>query len=268
MNRLSVNEMTTFRWTFEEDVANFRQVGLAAIGVWRQKLSDFGEERGVDLLAESGLAVSNLLWAGGFTGSEGRSYRESLEDAEEAIRLAAAMRAGCLIIYSGARNGHTHNHARRLMASALTELAPMASDMEVVLAIEPMHAGCAAEWTIVTDVEDALDLIATNASPYVKLAVDTYHLGHDPSLVERIGELAPHTAIVHLADGKAPPSGEQNRSPLGQGILPLKQIVRELAAAGYQGHFDVELMGEEVEATDYHQLLVQTKLAFAELIAA
>jgi sugar phosphate isomerase/epimerase len=268
MNRLSINEMTTFRWSFEEDVSNLVALDIKAIGVWRHKLSDFGEERGVDLLADSGLSVSNLLWAGGFTGSEGRSFRESIEDAEDAIRLAASMQAGCLIIYSGSRNGHTQNHARRLMSSALQELLPVATDLEVVLAIEPMHIGCAAEWTIVTDVEDALQLIASAGSPQLRLALDTYHFGHDPAIVERIAELAPHTAIVHLADGKAPPTGEQNRCPLGQGVLPLKRIVEGLTAAGYEGHFDVELMGEEIESTDYHELLGQTRRAFAELIEA
>jgi len=67
--------------------------GIPAIGVWRQKLADFGEEKGIELLADSGLSVSNLLWAGGFTGSDGHTYRESLNDAAEAIRLAAALNA-------------------------------------------------------------------------------------------------------------------------------------------------------------------------------
>src|ERR1041385_2445400 len=122
MAGLSINEMTTYRWSFEEDVLNYRAAGVGAIGVWRQKLADFGEEKGIELLAESRLEVSNLLWAGGFTGSDGHSYRESIKDAVEAIRLAAALKAGCLVIYSGGRNGHTQNHARRLFVTALREL--------------------------------------------------------------------------------------------------------------------------------------------------
>ena len=138
--RLSINEMTTFRWPFEQDVAAYAAAGIGAIGVWRQKLSDFGEEEGIDLLRGSGLRVSNLLWAGGFTGSDGRTYKDSLEDAVDAIRLAAVMQAGCLVVYSGGRNGHTYNHCRRLVRAALTELVPLARDLDVVLAVEPMHA--------------------------------------------------------------------------------------------------------------------------------
>ena len=122
MAELSMNETTTFRWSFEEDVAHYAAAGIPAIGVWRQKLSDCGQARGLELLRSSGLKVSHLLWAGGFTGSDGRSYRESVEDAAEALRTAAALRTGCLVVYSGARAGHTFNHARRLIHGALKEL--------------------------------------------------------------------------------------------------------------------------------------------------
>jgi sugar phosphate isomerase/epimerase len=255
MKRISMNELTTYRWTFEEDVQNYAAAGIPAIGVWREKLTDFGEERGVELISESGLQVAALLWAGGFTGSEGRTYRESVQDAKEALQLAAALHTRCLIVYSGARGGHTHNHARRLLRSAITELLPLADEFGVALALEPMHPGCAAEWTFLTDLSDALELVTSFQSPHVKLAFDAYHWGHDPAVGELIPQLVPHTAIVQLGDAKCPPEGEQNRCRLGQGTLPLQQLVTAFHRAGYEGYFDIELMGEEIEASDYRDLI-------------
>ena len=162
MARLSINEMTTYRWSFEEDVVELQAAGIPAIGVWRQKVADVGEDRAVDLLAQSGLAVSNLLWAGGFTGSDGHTFAESLQDAADAIRLAARLRAGCLVVYSGGRNSHTHNHARRLFAGALAELLPLAMELDVTLAVEPMHSACAAEWTFLTTLAEAMSLVGRN----------------------------------------------------------------------------------------------------------
>ena len=52
MLRLSMNELTTFRWSFEEDVHNYAAADINAIGVWRQKLSDYGEEKCIELLSE------------------------------------------------------------------------------------------------------------------------------------------------------------------------------------------------------------------------
>ena len=70
MARLAVNELTTFRWSFEEDVRAYAAAGITAIGVWRQKLADVGDVKGAGLLAAAGLAASSLQWAGGFTGSD------------------------------------------------------------------------------------------------------------------------------------------------------------------------------------------------------
>ncbi len=264
---LSLNETTTLRWSFEDDVANYAAAGIEAIGVWRQKLSDCGQERASEMIRKHRLKVSHLFWAGGFTGSEGHSYRESLEDTADALRTASALGAGCLVVCSGARAGHTFNHARRLVQGALTELVPLAAELGVVMALEPMHPGCAAQCTFLNNLDDALSVIEAIDQPNVKLLLDTYHLGQDPGLVERIPQIAPQIALVQLGDARCPPRGEQNRCPLGDGIVPLRQIVCALRFAGYDGYFDVELLGEDVEALDYHYLLEHAKKAFAELIA-
>lgn len=265
MVRLSMNEMTTYRWSFDEDVRHYCAAGIPAIGVWRRKLSDFGEQRGIELLKESGLAVSNLLWAGGFTGSEGHTFRESIDDAVEAIGLAGAMKANCLVIYSGARAGHTHNHARRLLVSALKELAPLAAEQRIVLALEPMHPACACDCTFLTSLADAVAVIDQVDSPHVQLSFDTYHLGTIDGALDELRQLARRIAIVHLADGH-PPDEEQHRTPLGQGSVPLQDLIGALRDGGYNGDFDVELFGDEVVPDDYAGLLNDSKAEFERLV--
>lgn len=266
MKRLSINEVTTFRWSFDEDVMHYAAAGIKSIGVWRPKVSDFGEEKAAELLADTGLAVSNLLWTGGFTGHEGRTFRESVEDALEAIRLAGMLKARNLIVYSGPRNRHTENHAKRLVKWALAELAPAADSHGVTLAFEPMHPVYSLEWTFLNDVDQTLDLIDEAGCPQVKLAFDSFHLGRQPALLERMPELAPRIGIVHLGDSKAPPQREQNRCRLGEGDVPLRSVVDALVSAGYRGYFDVELMGEEIETCNYQELIQHSKQAFAQLI--
>jgi len=262
MGLFAINEMTTYRWSFEEDVQHYVAAGISGIGVWRQKLADFGEEKGILLLQERRLEVSALLWAGGFTGSDGRSFRESIEDAIEAIRLAADLRAGCLVVYSGGRGGHTGNHCRRLFKGALTELLPMASEFGVKLAIEPMHVGCAAEWTFLTGLDETLGLIDEFRTEQLQLVFDSYHLGSDEHVLSRLPELSPRIGLVQLGDAKRPPQGEQDRCRLGEGTLPLREIVAGLTRAGYAGSYEVELMGEEIESQDYVELVRHSKQVF------
>jgi sugar phosphate isomerase/epimerase len=107
--------------------------------------------------------------------------------------------------------------------------------------------------------DDALAIVKAIARPQVKIVLDTYHLGFDRDLLRYIPQVAPHLALVQLGDGKGAPQGEQNRCRLGDGAVPLKQIVDALKAAGYDGYYDVELLGEEIEAVDYQTLLRHAK---------
>ena len=267
MARLAVSELTTLRWTFEEDVEHYAAAGLSGIGVWRHKLADVGDEKGIDMLLAAGLAVSSLQWAGGFTGSDGRSHEDSLEDACQAVRLASAMQASCLLVHSGARGTHTFKHARRLFREALNELLPFAEDHEVTLAIEPMH-GCGADWTFLSCLDETLAIADSYDSPFLRIALDTYHWGHEPSLLARLPQIAPRIALVQLGDARQPLGGEPNRCQLGDGLLPLRSIINALTVYGYDGFYEVELMGEEIEAADYQEVLTRSCRTFNEWTAA
>ena len=269
-HRLSMNEVTTYRWSFEQDVWRYVEAEYEAIGVWRQKLSDYGEERGVDLLAESGLQVTNLHWAGGFTGSDGRSLHDCIDDAAHAIRLAGATRAGCLVVYPGGRNNHTFRHAKRLLRTALDSLLDLAEAADVTLAIEPMHPACAAEWTFLTDIQSTIALLEHYRSPRLKMVLDLFHFGHDRSMLDdppALRNIVPHTALVQLGDRRSAHGIDQNRCPLGTGKIPLAEIVQNLVESGYQGDFDVELVGQDMQLCDYEHLLKTTKQTFDWLLS-
>jgi len=261
-----MNEVTTFRWSFEEDVRNYLEAGYEAIGVWRQKLSDFGEEDGVDLLAESGLKVTNLLWAGGFTGSDGRSLQEAIDDAAHAVRLAGAMDAGCLVVYTGGRNNHTFRHAERLLRTAMDQLLDLAEAADVTLAIEPMHPACATEWTFLTDLESTISLVESFHTEHLKLVFDAYHFGHDRAVLANLEEIVPYTALVQLGDRMTAHNIDHDRCPLGQGVIPLAEIMSCFLDAGYEGDFDVELAGQDIELSDYEKLLATSRRTFDELL--
>jgi sugar phosphate isomerase/epimerase len=265
MTLLSMNEVTTFRWTLEEDVENYRAAGYSGIGVWRHKLQDEDEDRAIDLLIDSGLKVTNLSWAGGFTGSDGRTHAENVADAMDAIRTAASINAGCLVVYSGGRNNHTFRHAGRLLRMALDELLPLAEAAEVTLAIEPMHATCAKDWTFLTDLASTMALLEEYGSPNLKIAYDTYHFPIHGRQRDVLKQIAPHLAIVYLSDRRQKPSIEQERCPLGLGRLQLGDVIWTLQEAGYAGDYDVKLLGSEIEEYDYWTLLEQSQLTFDEL---
>jgi len=137
---ISVNEFSTLRWNFQEDVVS-------------------------------------VNWAGGFTGSDGRSFVDSVEDAKEAIQFAGLVDADCLVLHSGGMNGHTDRHAYRIFEHAIDSLLPVAEDYGVRLAIEPMCEVDSHPWSIFSQIKSSLDLVKAYESTNLGLVIDLFHCG-------------------------------------------------------------------------------------------
>jgi len=212
------------------------------------------------MLTGAGIRVSSLQWAGGFTGGDGRTFAESIEDAAEAIDTAAAVGAPILVVHSGCRGGHTRAHARRLFVQALETLAPLASRAGVALAVKPLHAAAAPGCSFLTRAIDALELVEDLADPAVRMAVDLWQFGDDPELLRLLPRLAAATAVVQVADRIGPPTIELERLPVGHGTLPLESLVLALVDHGYGGTFEFDPVGDTVAALGYDRVLQETRL--------
>lgn len=260
--------MTTYRWSFLEDVTAYRSQGIESIGVWRHKLSEFGEERGAELIRESGLTVSSLSSAGGFTGSDGDSFRDSVADALDALKLAAQIGAECLVVVSGARAYHTKNHAARLLRDALVELGDAGVELGVQIAVQPMMRGIGSRWTFLNTLDATVEALLKCHHPSVGMVFDTYHLGREVGLGTRMNELVPFIKLVSLSDGEESPASshrECDRVLPGEGTLPVQSIVHALDAAGYSGAYEMQILSETAWNSDYPTLLRRCREAFQTL---
>ena len=153
--------------------------------------------------------MSHLFWAGGFTGSDGRSYRESVEDAAEALRTAAALKPAAWWSIAGPGRAIPSIMPGDCISGALKELTPLAAELGVTLALEPMHPGCAENWTFLTRLDETLALLDAVASPQVKMVFDTYHLGQDAGIVERIPQLSRKWPSCSWATPSAAPAASK-----------------------------------------------------------
>ena len=254
-SRLAVNQVTTYRWSLLQDVIGYREAGIDAIGLWRSKVADFGEERAVELIRDSGLAVSSLSWGGGFTGGCGWSFEDSIADAQELIDLAAQLRAECVVLVSGPRAGHTWNHARRLVVEALKRLGEDASRTGVRLGLEPMRARFWRNWTFLNSIEQTLEVLDACRIPEIGMVFDTSQLRAETSLLERIPQIAPRVVSVQLNDYRETQASENDACLPGDGLIPVAEIGKAFLDSGYRGFFEIEAWSEELWGADYIELL-------------
>lgn len=264
--RMSVNQITTYRWGFDEDLVHYQRAGVESVGVWRPKLEEYGEERAIDLLHDTGLDVSSLSWVGGFTGQHGYAFDDAVREARETLELASRMKADCVVMLSGARAGHTFNHARRLLIDALRQLADDAADAGVALAVQPMMELFSQKWSFVETLDETLGILDACRHRSVGLAFDVYHLWQEDNLLSRIREVARRTKIVQLNDWHRDPQSEYDRALIGDGEIPLRDIIEAFLMGGYTGDFEISVWSEELWKADYEELLSQCQSRFDALV--
>lgn len=260
MFHAAASQLTAPRWELSEELPRLAARGFDALAIWRHKLSDLGPTESRRLLGRFGVRVSSVQWAGGFTGGDGRTFEESVADAAEAIEWAAALNSPVVVLHSGCRGGHTRSHARRLLMEAVELLAPRAMHAGVRLAIKPLHRTTASRCSFLTRLVDALDVVDTlverrQSNSCVGLAIDLWHFGDDPDLGSLLPLLVDRTAIVQVADRIGLPTADHERLPVGRGTLPLEEVVAAFVDHGYRGDFELDPVGEAVEASGYEAVL-------------
>lgn len=255
MKKIAISQLTTLRWSLEQDIDAAVQRGIGGIGLWRPKVDDLGVEETSEHLLANGLRASSLSWAGGFTGSDGRRFADAVDDAIDAIEQACMVGAETLVVLVGGRNNHIRRHLHKTICQALVEVNAVAVAHDISLAIEPFHPGCGEEWSFLHDMRTTLDLVAAVGSDNIGLVLDTYHLGMDEEVLEWLPEVIEHLQLVQLGDSRHSPLGEMNRCLLGDGRVPIPAILETLQAVGYDRWIEIEVLGQDVEPLDYDTVL-------------
>lgn len=253
-DRLSINQLTTLRLSFDRDVAEYASAGVRAIGVSWRKLTGYGIRRGIRIMRRSEMPVSSLGWVGGFTGLNGYSFDESFSEAKRAIRVAAQLGAPNLVVVTGPQAGHIRSHARRLAISALKELAPFGEQHGVTLSLKAMAPMFNRDWTFVHGLSEAADMVSQIGHSYVKLAFGAYHHWHEESFLDRVRQIAGMISIAQLADWKQPRDENDQLLP-GEGCIPFRELLHALDEGGYSGWFELEVWSRDLWKSDPADLI-------------
>lgn len=253
MRRLSIHQYSSFRWSFFQDVIKYTNLGFDSIGLWRSKVEDFGIEEAADLLFEMQMTVSSLSWAGGFTGSDGKSFKMAVADAIDAAYQAHLLGANKLILHPGTRNGHTESHATRLLKTAIAEIAPITRELGVQLLLQP---NCTREnsLTFLDKTQQYLNLFAEFSPSDLGIVVDLFHVGRSNNFYHDLAHYKDRIGLVQLSDGRQR-ENEFVRCEFGNGVIPIQNWLNLLAVNDYCGPFELKMHGYEFENVNYENVL-------------
>lgn len=257
IERLSINQVTTKSWSFEESVRGLARHGIGWLGAWLDPVEECGVDRAVGLLREHEVRISSVCRAGFFTGRNPDGGGLDRAANERAVDVTAALGSDVLyLVAGGVRDDLDLEASRRAVVDGIAELAPYAASAGVRLAVEPLHPMMCAERSVVVTLDQALDIVERFDPAHVGLAIDTYNVWWDPNLHPAIRRAGDRLIGYQVCDWLVPqPHPLFGRGIPGEGSIDIAAITRAIDAAGYSGPIEVEIFNEEVWATDPDQVV-------------
>jgi sugar phosphate isomerase/epimerase len=262
--RFSLNQVTTRAWSLERDLDAYAAAGVPAIGVSVHKLETAGLARGVRLVRERGLPVSCLTSSGPIPLADPAGAASALGRAREHLAAAAELGAACLMLLPGAAPALAWEEAAARARDVVEALRGDARRLGVRLALEPVSQ-LRMDLCFLHSFHDALDFADAIDAPEVGVVLELNNAWIERHLAANLRTRTPRIAVVQVSDFKVGTLRASERVMIGDGDIPLRRLLRTLAAAGYDGWYDVELLGPAIEAEGYAAVVPRALARFREL---
>lgn len=246
--KFGFSEFTTWPWSFDEDVREYRAAGAEWIEVCEFKLAQHEYARGLQSAADSGLTVGSVqakihsIFPDSMEGVT-KEPRDRVAAIKDAIRLSSPYlpKGTPFIVITGIAPEANMRKAVDVTVDALKELGDFAGEHGMKIAFEPLNPVNLHLDTAVWGLDRGLALVERVANPNVGICIDTWNIWETPDLNGVIAACGDRILVIQVSDWKMPRS-PADRYSLGDGDLPLADIFRAIRKTGFDGPWVVEIL--------------------------
>ncbi|MBI2724030.1 MAG: sugar phosphate isomerase/epimerase [Chloroflexi bacterium] len=246
--RLALNGATIMHAPLEIDVEVASAAGFSALEIWAGKLAAYERDRPLAALREHMAACGITPWC--INSVEDITYRDRAGRAEVMAQLGRALAAArtlgapSVVVVPGRRpDGFNRHESVRDAVEVLRAMSDIAGD--VGLAFEFLgKPGCS-----VPVLDMAIDIVSEVERANVGMVIDTFHFHAGGSRLEALQRVpVQRLFVVHLNGCEGLPREQltdAHRLYPGEGPIPVRAILSDLRARGYDGMASVEIFRPE-----------------------
>jgi len=265
LSRLSLNQITTDKYSLHEVVEACQAEGLGWIGAWRHKIEPVAAS--AKLIRDAGLRVSSLCRGGFFPAATAEERKLHIEDNLRAIDEAATLGTDLLVLVCGPAPDRDLVAARQMVVDGIGQIVDHAKKSGVRLGIEPLHPMYAAERSVVVTLQQANDMAEQFDTEAVGVVFDVYHVWWDPQVYVEIARAGKRLCAFHVSDWLVPTQSLlMSRGMMGQGVIEIRRLRAAVEAAGYMGPIEVEIFNEEVWKTAPREVIQQMRESYLQVV--
>lgn len=251
-----ISEFTTMPWSFDEDVERYARLGIDTIEVVEAKLDEDRYVEQMQSIAAAGLGISGVQ-------PKVRTFFDSrmMPDPKPLGDRVACLRSSIerlgkfapgvpFITNTGAHPKGDMAEAMKVVAQELKELAKVATDNGVLLALEPLNPTSVNVESAIWTVDQALDVVEATGSDAVGLCLDYWNVWQNAGIEAAIARAGDRIFTVQASDWRAPRSFADRIVP-GDGTIPLARLIEATRATGYAKPWVVEIFSNDVADSLY-----------------
>lgn len=133
---------------------------------------------------------------------------------------------------------------RETVVEGLRAIGEEAARAGVRVGLEPINRVGGEDWTIISSISDAVELLDEADHPALGIQFDSWHVWNTTDVLDDIERYADRFVGVHVADWREPTRSWADRVLPGDGVADLPAILGALDRAGWKGYYDLEIFSD------------------------
>ncbi len=260
--RVSLSAISSFSWTLDEDLPFYERAGITAIGASLAKLEAAGLDDGARRLRDAGLRITNLIGIGPFELDNPEQWPAQRDRIRRALDAAEAVRAECMILTTGPARQLTWEDAAIALESALMPVIDDARARGIPFGLEHTNS-LRADVGFIHTLRDCVD-VARHLG--IGVCVETNACWAERGLGDTLRNGMDTFRIVQVSDYGIGTRCTPDRLIPGDGDIPFDRILGQVLDAGYEGVFDLELIGPRIDDEGYEQACTRAVRNLGDLL--
>lgn len=261
-DRISVNNLCFPGSPLATDIERWRSLGARRIGIQTAKMLAEGWERYVETLRGAGFDVETIVHLNAHRFDDDAQIESFQKELLGTLAAARMLSARTVYTTTGSRGTLTFEEAAQQFCTAIAPCVEEARRSRVELLVEPAPT-IYTEFYFTHTLRDAVQL-AEQAG--VGVVIDIFSCWTEGQLRESIERATPRCHLVQVADYVIGDRAYPCRAVPGDGAIPLPRIIGWILEAGYEGAFDLELMGPRIDREGHCEAVRRTAEWLGELL--
>jgi len=243
--RVSLHQVAFVTESTSAFIDHCRAIGVQHMTLATPVLTRPGDLAGAEqALAAGGPRVSTVNHVFGVYPNLEHDTGEAAKRLLEAIDISARLGGSAIYLISGGRGALDWEQAAQRFAELIAPCTAAAEAQGVRLLVENASA-------LNVDIHSAHtlpDAIRMAEIAGIGLCIELHACWMEGNLHEHFRRAMPLTGLVQVSDYVLGDRTTPCRAVPGDGAIPLERLIGDLLDAGYQGLFDLELVGPRIEA--------------------